>query len=276
MPNEQGTLFHYRESADVQDLDTAFHQKPAEKLAGHLESPVHLDYVTLRSLKPTSLMHNIAPEVMKPIFKRCSNYWKSVKHQHQPLEGNTKNHGSRTKLAQIHILLRFLKVKPLDHEVFLLEDILDSFTDDDVSSIRSDLDQSHSEYSMTSSGTKATIQDLPFNNQVDPLFINDPEVLKLQQAMKQFPQQTELDLEVHHTSDSRLYAINHGARRLRYLCIPHTPYKKCVMCCRTIGINYPLTTPPDDACGFLWQVNVPSRIWALPAHRCDWSAYTPA
>ena len=93
--------------------------------------------------------------------------------------------------------------------------------------------------------------------------------------MKQFAQRTELDLEVRHTSDSRLYAIYHGARRLRYLCIPHTPYEKCVMCCRTIGINYPLTTPPDDACVFLWKVNAPNRIWVLPAHRCDWSAYTP-
>ena len=83
--------------------------------------------------------------------------------------------------------------------------------------------------------------------------------------MKQFPQETELDLEVHHTSDSRLYAIYHGARRLRYLCVPHTPYEKRVMCCRTIGINYPLTTPPDGTCLSL----------VLPAHRCDWSAYTP-
>ena len=213
----------------------------------------------LRSLKPTSFMHNLPPEVMRPIFKRCSSYWKSAKHQHQPLEGNTTNQGSRTKLAQIypfsscqnlaHILLRFLKVKPLDNEVFVLEDILDSFSEDDVSSIRSDLDKIDSEYNMTSSSTKVKTQDLPFNNQVDPLFFNDPEVLKLQRAMKQFPQGTELDLEAHHTSDSRLYAIYHGAR-LRYLCVPHTPYKKCVMCCRTIGINYPLATPPDDACVF--------------------------
>ena len=47
------------------------------------------------------------------------------------------------------------------------------------------------------------------------------------------------------------------------------------MYCRTTGINYPLTTPPDDACVFLWQVNAPNRIRLVPAHRCDWSAYTP-
>ena len=76
----------------------------------------------IRSLKPTSLLRNIPPEVMRPIFNRCSNYWRSVKHQHQPLEGKTKNDGSRTQLAQIypfsfcqdlaHVLLSFLKVKP--------------------------------------------------------------------------------------------------------------------------------------------------------------------
>ena len=97
--------------------------------------------------------------------------------------------------------------------------------------------------------------------------------LNFSQAMKQFPKGTEL---VHYTSNSRLCAIYRGARRLRYLCIPHTPYEKCVMYCCAIGVNYPLTAPPDDACAFLWQVNVSNRIWALPAHRCDWSARAPA
>ena len=178
-------------------MDTLFYHKPDEKLAGDLDFcafGLRDPDTHLRSVKPTSLMRNLPPEVMRQIVKRCSNSWKSVKHQHQPLEGNTRNHGSRTKLAQIypfsffqdlaHILLRFLKAKPLDNEVFLLEDILDSFRHDDVSSIRSDLDKIDSEYSMTSSSTKVRIQDLPFNNEVDPLFVNDPEVLKLQRTMK--------------------------------------------------------------------------------------------
>ena len=84
----------------------------------------------LRSLKPTSLTHCLPPEVMRPIFRRCKNSTSSVKHEHQPLEGTF---GSRTKLAQVypyqfcqdltHILLRHLKVKPLDNEVHLLEDL---------------------------------------------------------------------------------------------------------------------------------------------------------
>ena len=87
----------------------------------------------LRSLKPTSLMRNLPKEVMRPIFRRCSNYLGKEKHGHQPLEGNTKYQGSRTRLAQIypqemaHILLRFLKVKPLDNEVSLLDSLTVTF-----------------------------------------------------------------------------------------------------------------------------------------------------
>ena len=53
----------------------------------------------LRSLKPTSLMHCLPSEVMRPIFRRCKNFSSSVKHEHQPLEGNAGSFGSRTKLA---------------------------------------------------------------------------------------------------------------------------------------------------------------------------------
>ena len=49
----------------------------------------------LRSLKPTSLMHCLPSEVMR----RCKNFSSSVKHEHQPLEGNAGTFGSRTKLT---------------------------------------------------------------------------------------------------------------------------------------------------------------------------------
>ena len=119
IPIEQRSLFHHREPAD-------FHFQNMDFCALGLRDPD----TRLRSLKPTSLTRNLPPDVMRPIFNRCSKYCKNAKHQQQPLEGNTKNHVSATKLAQIypfpfcqdlaHILLRFLKVKPLDNEVFLL------------------------------------------------------------------------------------------------------------------------------------------------------------
>ena len=131
----------------------------------------------LRSLKPTSLMHCLPPEVMRPIFRKCKNFTSSVKHEHQPLEGNAGTFGSRTKLAQVypyqfcqdlaHIVLRHLKVKPLDNEVYLLEDLFEAID---------------KEFNMTSSSLAVRIQDLPFNKDVQPLVIQDPLVQKFQKT----------------------------------------------------------------------------------------------
>ena len=62
------------------------------------------------------------------------------------LEGNAGTFGSRTKLAQVypyqfcqdlaHVLLRHLKVKPLDNEVYFLEDFFEPFTIKQVEILR--------------------------------------------------------------------------------------------------------------------------------------------
>ena len=93
----------------------------------------------LRNLKPTSLMHCLPPEVMRPIFRRCKNSTR-----------NAGTFGSRTKLAQVyphqfcqdlaHILLRHLKVKPLDNEVYLLEDLFEPFTIKQVDILRKEME----------------------------------------------------------------------------------------------------------------------------------------
>ena len=51
------------------------------------------------------------------------------------------------------------------------------------------------EYNTTCANTRTRVQDLSFDNQVDPLHIRDSEVTKLQMAMKQFLGGTELDIE---------------------------------------------------------------------------------
>ena len=104
----------------------------------------------LRSLKPTSLMHCLPSEVMRPIFRRRNSLSSSVKHEHQPLEGNAGTFRSRTKLAQVypyqfcqdlaHILLRHLQVKPLDNEVCLLEDLFEPFTIKQVDILRKEME----------------------------------------------------------------------------------------------------------------------------------------
>ena len=98
---------------------------------------------------------------MRPIFRRCKHSTSSVKHEHQPLEGNDGTFGSRTKLAQVypfqfcqdlaHILLRHLKVKPLDNEVYLLEDLFEPFTIKQVDILRKEMEAIDKEFNMTSS-----------------------------------------------------------------------------------------------------------------------------
>ena len=70
--------------------------------------------------KPTSLLHSFSEDTMAPVFKRCPNKPGGEKdrscgpnsrhdhrlarsqHQHQPIEGHSPGHESRTKLAQIY------------------------------------------------------------------------------------------------------------------------------------------------------------------------------
>ena len=147
----------------------------------------------LRSLKPTSLMHFLPPEVMRPIFRKCKNFTSSVKHEHQPLEGNAGTFGSRTKLAQVypyqfcqdlaHTLLRHLKVKQLDKEVYLLEDLFDPVTIKQVDILRKESEAIDKEFNMTSCSLAVRIQDLPFNKDFQPLVIQDPLVEKFHEAV---------------------------------------------------------------------------------------------
>ena len=133
----------------------------------------------LRSLKPTSLMRCLPPKVTRPIFRKCKNFTSSVKKQHQPLEGNAGTFGSRTKLAQVYpyqlcqdfarIILRHLKVKPLDNEVYLLENIFEPFTTQQFDLLRKEMEAIDKEFNMTSSSDAVKIQDLPFNKNVQPL-----------------------------------------------------------------------------------------------------------
>ena len=239
----------------------------------------------LRSLKPTSLMHCLPSEVMRPIFRRCKSFSSSVKHEHQPLEGNAGTFGSRTKLAQVypyqfcqdlaHILLRHLQVKPLDNEVYLLEDLFEPFTIKQVDILRKEMEAIDKEFNMTSSSLAVRIQDLPFNKDVQPLVIQDSLVQKFQKTMKQHPPGTEIDIFKQDPNDWRCQNMWNGCKKLRQLCISSTQYDACTAYVHTIGINMPITSPPDDAFISFWQPDQLNRIWVLPASKCNWEKYHP-
>ena len=209
-------------------------------------------------------MHCLPPEVMRPIFRRCKNF--------SSLEGNAGTFGSRTKLAQVypyqfcqdlaHILLRHLQVKPLDNEVYLLEDLFEPFTIKQVDILRKEMEAIDKEFNMTSSSLAVRMQDLPFNRDVQPLVIQDPLVQKFQKTMK---------LGLKSISSSKILMTG----ELRQLCISSTQYDACTAYVHTIGINMPITSHPDDAIISFWQPDQLNRIWVLPASKCNWEKYDP-
>ena len=81
-----------------------------------------------------------------------------------------------------------LKVKPLDNEVYLLEDLFEPFTIKQVDILRKEMEAIDKEFNMTSSSLAVRIQDLPFNKDVHP------PVQKFQKTMKQYPPGTEIDI----------------------------------------------------------------------------------
>ena len=50
--------------------------------------------------KATSLLHDMRPDVLAPVFRQCKGT--SSTHQHQYLIGSAPGHGSRAKLAQLY------------------------------------------------------------------------------------------------------------------------------------------------------------------------------
>ena len=128
---------------------------------------------------------------------------------------------------------------------------------------------------MTSSSLAVRIQDLPFNKDVQPLVIQDPLVQKFQKTMKQYPPGTEIDIFKQDPNDWRCQNMWNGCKKLRQLCISSTQYDACAAYVHTIGINMPITSPPDDAIISFWQPDQLNRIWVLPASKCNWEKYDP-
>ena len=106
---------------------------------------------------------------------------------------------------------------------------------------------------MTSSSLAVRIQDLPFNKDVQPLVIQDPLVQKLQKTMKQYPPGTASYIFKQDPNDWRCQNIWNGCKKLRQLCVSSTQYDACAAYVHTIGINMPITSPPDDAFISFWQ-----------------------
>ena len=85
----------------------------------------------------------------------------------------------------------------------------------------------------------------------------------------------EIDIFKQDPNDWRCQNMWNGFKKLRQLCISSTQYDACTAYVHTIGINMPVTSPPDDAIISFWQPDQLNRIWALPASKCNWENYDP-
>ena len=93
--------------------------------------------------------------------------------------------------------------------------------------------------------------------------------------MKQYPPGTEIDIFKQDPNDWRCQNMWNGCKKLRQLCVSSTQYDACAAYVHTIGINMPITSPPDDAIISFWQPDQLNRIWVLPASKCNWEKYDP-
>ena len=93
--------------------------------------------------------------------------------------------------------------------------------------------------------------------------------------MKQYPPGTEIDIFKQDPNDWRCQNMWNGCKKLRQLCISSTQYDACAAYVHTIGINMPITSPPDDAIISFWQPDQLNRLWVLPASKCNWEKYDP-
>ena len=83
------------------------------------------------NLKPTSLLRNLPPNALMPIFMRCANRYLSKKHEREQLEGNAKGHGSRTLRRYVHAscVAQMLRVRPNDQCTTLYLDLFEDLSD---------------------------------------------------------------------------------------------------------------------------------------------------
>ena len=127
--------------------------------------------------------------------------------------------------------------------MYLLEDLFEPFTIKQVDILRKEMEAIDREFNMTSSSLAVRIQDLPFNKDVQPRSAS-PEVSEDDEAD---PPKTEIDIFKQDPNDWRYQNMWNGCKKLRKLCISSTQYDACTAYVHTIGINMPITPPPDDA-----------------------------
>ena len=227
--------------------------------------------------KPTSLMHNLDPKVIKPVFKRCPNLKQpgdakapSPRHFHQPVEGSASGHGSRTKLAQVYpykfcqtlvdSLLLLGNPRALCTSTSLLcADFFTDLSEQELKGLALALSESVvSEFPCFLETDSSLLQTRPKRDAYlsDSLPVQDYHTRRALNKINSFPHATELD------PSTLVLATDLYYLRRKY--IPHMTFQKAFVCRGTFAwLREKIRTCPGVV--ILWKKRDPTRLWICDA-----------
>ena len=234
------------------------------------------------NLKPTSLLHNLPPNALMPIFKRCANRYLSKKHEHEQLEGNAKGFGSRTHLAQIYpwqfcktlasCIAQMLRVRPHDQCTTLYLDLLDDFSDKECLTVSEafhrDIDESLLPLSNITKVQMRKIADSP-----DVMCVQYKDIHKLTKTIKTIGNKVEIDLNTQDKESQIIQQLSHCCLNLRKRFLSSYVFEKCFIYRNTSGLSRPVAEKDTFAVVFAWSEISLQKLYLLPAEACDFTDF---
>ena len=227
--------------------------------------------------KPTSLMHNLDPKVIKPVFKRCPNLKRpgdvtapSPRHYHQPVEGSASGRGSRTKLAQVYpykfcqtlvdsLLLLGNPMALCTSTSLLCAEFFTDLSEQELKGLALALSERVvSEIPCFLETVSSLLQTRPKRDAYlsDALPVQDYHTRRALNKINSFPHATELD-------PSKL-ALATDLYYLRRKYIPHMTFQKAFVCRGTFAWpREKIRTCPGVV--ILWKKRDPTRLWICDA-----------
>ena len=235
-------------------------------------------------LKPTSLLHNLPPNALLPIFKRCANRYLSKKHEHEPLEGNAKGYGSRTHLAQIYpwlfcktlasCIAQMLRVRPNDQCTTLFLDLFDEFSDKECLAVLRSFHQSIDE-NLLSLINIVPVKMRHIVNNSEVMSVHYKDLPRLTKAINSLGNVVEQDLRTLDKTKPEVHELSTCCSALRKKVLPSYVFEKCFVYRNNSGLSRPVAEDNVFAIVFAWSTADEHQLFVLPARACDFTDFNP-
>ena len=236
-------------------------------------------------LKPTSLLHNLPPNALMPIFKRFANRYLSKKHEHEPLEGNAKGYGSRTHLAQIYpwlfcktlasCIAQMLRVRPNDQCTTLFLDLFSDFSDKECLAVLRSFPQSVDE-SLLSLSNIVRIKMKQIADSPEVMALTYQDLPRLTKAINAFGNVIEKDLASEDKTKTEVQELSTCCSKLRQKILPSYVFEKRFIYRNNTGLSRSVAEKDVFAVVFAWNTANANQLYVLPARACDFTDFNPA